>query len=483
MERRHPPETVHLVIQSALPNVTVESINALPTYRLTRYFSIKVSDGRTLLLSLPPPPTLRLLRSERAVEPSETAVTRWILETVLESQDQRELVRKRLVASGPLTEDSSQNDERTIVNREIQDLGNDALKYLPIPIVHSTSAELGSTFNLFEVPRGCPIAELATPLTRSERQMVDFQQGRFVRQLSGFTSPNGTFGPAIAVIASDIEKARRVNIGFRGVNTWRYAFHSMMEAVLRDAEDMAITISYELIRGYFNRLGHLLDSVTVARLVILDASDESNVLVLRDDESDHTQSDEESEQLNTNSPTIRVTGLRDWSSCIFGDPLVAEVFSRGPTTEFLRGFRQPTTGTSSSPQESGAPSKEEDNNEDIYDASLVEDRENAATRLLLYSCYHATTDIVRCFYRPGPGTDEREMAARRRLAAVLARLAEADEETAGKRARRFSANGGESWPVKKARGDGDSPLPSIESSGEPMVKVEGDYIKQEDENL
>ncbi|XXH01138.1 autophagy protein atg9 [Hypoxylon texense] len=509
MERRHPLESIRLVIRNVLPNVTVESISALPSRRLLRFFNVKVSDGRTLLLSLPPPPTLRLLRSERALSLSETAVTKWILETALEYPSQVGGPAHESVDTHHHIESQSRRDEQITSFPGTQEPRKDILRYLPILVAHlPSSAELGSPCNIFEATRGGSIAELATPLTISEKQIVDFQRGQFVRQLSGFTSPNGLFGPAIAVIgpqssSTDLQPrgSQQANVGFRGARSWRQTFHSLLEGVLRDAEDMAVTISYEPIRGYFNRLSHVLDGVTVARLVILDASDESNVLVSRStkpaeksdekhppiptphpeqgeidvppeksDESRHrTEGDKAGGGPSDTQPsTINVTGLRDWSNCIFGDPLMTEAFSRGPTAEFLRGFDQPQ-GANASATSTVSPSSatnlptEESSNEIPHDIVLIEDRSSAATRLLLYECYHATIDVVKSFYRPGPSSSDREIAARRRLATVLRKLEEADEETANKRARRPSANV-EAWPVKKAKGD--SPLPSIESPGE-----------------
>lgn len=512
MERRHPLESMRLVIQNALPNVTVESINALPSHRLLRFFSVKVSDGRTLLLSLPPPPTLRLLRSERAMNLSETAVTKWILETALEYSNQAGGPVHESVGTHHHTESQSWRDEKVTPFRRTQELRKDILRYLPILVAHfASSVELGSPCNIFEVTRGGSIAELATPLTKSEKQIVDFQQGQLVRQLSGFTSPNGLFGPAIAVISPQssstdlqLQSSQQANIGFRGARTWRQTFHSLLEGVLRDAEDMAVTISYEPIRGYFNRLSHFLDGVTVARLVILDANDESNVLVSRstkptekrDDkhpppisnphtersetdatpkksETGHTEGDKGGGLSDTQPPTINATGLRDWSNCIFGDPLMTEVFSRGPTTEFLRGFYQPQEANTTTTSSATKPPTDEGSDEIPYDSALIEDRASAATRLLLYECYHATVDVVKSFYRPGPNSSDREIAARRRLATVLRKLDEVDEETASKRARRPSAHV-EAWPVKKAKGD--SPLPSIESTGEAAVEIKRDEV-------
>lgn len=502
MDRSHPLESMRSVIRNALPNITVESINPLPSCRLLRFFSVKVSDGRTLILSLPPPPTQRLLRSERSTNLSETLVTKWLLETVLENPAQaRHLVPEstdipRQIKGEPHKDEQRARLEGTEGSRR------DLLRFLPVPIIHSpSSAELGSPFNIFEPTGGVSISELLAPLTPSEKKGVDFQQGQFVRWISGFTSPNKSFGRIVAVLnpeppSTDSSGTQPAGFGVHGAESWRHTFHSLLEGVLRDAEDMAVAISYEPIRGYFNRLGHFLDGVTTARLVILDASDESNIRVSRSTKFNSKEHDTNPQQQPSSretergenratteeriegrnqggegrrlsearQPTISVTGLCDWSNCIFGDPLIAEVFSQGPSSEFLRGFRNVRgLDTSPDPRSRG----ESESNEDI----LIEDYETAHIRLLLYECYHATVGVVKQFYRPGPNSSDREIVARKRLAAALRKLEDVDEDAAVKRPRRPSANV-EAWPVKKTKGNTDtdtdnrSPSPNAESDHE-----------------
>ncbi|KAI0118114.1 hypothetical protein F4776DRAFT_266914 [Hypoxylon sp. NC0597] len=478
MDRFHPLESMRSVIQNALPNVTVESIEPLPSCRLLRFFSVKISDGRTLALSLSPPPTMRLLRSERDMSISEALVTKWILEEVLESPIQVEASIDANIDARERIESQLQEGKPRIKSEGIRDSKKGIIKFLPILIVHSpSSTELGSPFNLFEQPKGVPVSGLSTPLTTSERKSVDLQRGQLVRLLSSLKSPNGLFGPVTAIINShvpstDLSGRRLVVFTNRGATSWRQAFHGLLEAVLRDAEDMAVTFSYEPIRGYFSRLGYVLDGVTTARLVVLDASDESNILLLRSskpseggDKSLQSTPSRETRRSETKTgkppdpqqPTISLTGFRDWSNCVFADPLFAEVFSRDPSSEFLRGFRR-------SP---GAHDSRTENDEEteVSDDNFVEDHESIPIRLLLYECYHATVGVVKTFYRPGPNSSDREIAARRRLAAALKRLQEVDEEVAaGKRPRRPSANV-EVWPIKKPKGDDDTHGPIAGGEG------------------
>lgn len=411
---------------------------------------------------------------------AEIVVTKWILEVVLVPSAQIEGPGHESFGSYRYIESQLGSNEQKISPRGTLESRDNILRYLPILVIHSfTTTELGSPFNIFEPTRGVSIYQLPTPLTKYEKKVVDFQQGQLVRQLSGFTSPDGVFGSAIAVIGpsqapADLHGTQQANLGFRGAKTWRHAFHSLLEGVLRDGEDMAVTMSYEPIRGYFNRLGHLLDGVTVARLVILDASNESNVLVSRstkstekgDDRQAQSTSSQETERSSegnedrgpSDRPTINITGLRDWSNCLFGDPLMTETFSQDPTPEFLRGFRGPQQPSPHTSSETAPRVAAEHSNP--YHNTVIEDPENAPVRILLYECYHATVEVVGQFYRPGPSSSDREITARRRLATVLRKLDAVDEDVALKRPRRPSAQV-EAWPVKKAKSD--SLLPSIES--------------------
>ncbi|KAI0848709.1 hypothetical protein F5Y00DRAFT_269953 [Daldinia vernicosa] len=504
MDRINPLESMRLAIQKALPNITVESVSPLPSCRLLRFFSVKISDGRALVLSLPPPPTLRLLRSERGLNLSETLVTKWVLEGVLEPPikvEKVENIARRNISSDQTAQGAPVKDEiESSFEREIS-LRRDVLKYLPVLVTHvPSSTELGSSFNIFEPARGVTIRELPTPLTPSERSIIDFQKGQLVRQLSSFVSPNGLFGPATAVISpqpppTDLHAAQLANLGLRNSRTWKQTFHSLLEGVLRDAEDMAVTISYEPIRSYFNRLSHLLDGVTTARLVILDAADELNVLVSRTSKQDISKDENNNKQVIPTQDTakikteedisektipeqtpgdkgITVTGLRDWSNSIFGDPLFSEIFSQDPTADFIHGFHHHHHHQSHPP------------------TAIIDDPASASARLLLYECYHATVSVVRQFYRPGPSSSDREIAARRRLAAALKQLDDVvdddDDEIVGKRARRPSAANVEKWPVKRSRGEGEGEEVDVgkgkgKGKGERDDGVERGRIKEEED--
>ncbi|RYP64400.1 hypothetical protein DL769_006681 [Monosporascus sp. CRB-8-3] len=251
----------------------------------------------------------------------------------------------------------------------------------------------------------------------------------------------------------------------------------------------------------------------IPRLVVPDASDDTNLLVSRAPEhtkenpysrSEHVRSGEESttpssigdhdpaeneeqataseKQTTSESAAsarkpsnIAVTGIWDWGSAVYGDPLFATAFNREASSEFLRGFRlSPRADTSPPSRKASKRSRDEDNrrgedSDEYGEDDIIEDKDNASIRLLLYECYHATVGVVTQFYRPGPDSNTKELTARRRLAATLVALNEVGEAAVGKRPRRVSGDTWPPWPSMKRRkrDDGSSAdVPSEEASGD-----------------
>ncbi|KAI0597150.1 hypothetical protein F4775DRAFT_267640 [Biscogniauxia sp. FL1348] len=419
MNRPPSPEPIRALIRNAIPNVVVESVSTLTTSQSQRVFSVKVSDGRTLSLRLAPLAS-GLLRYEQWPILSEARLTKWIFRVSAEQSAENH------DESSKHEPDKSHRNKRSSGESQGADpevspsAKRRMLNYLPNLVVHSSSpTELGLGFNIFEPTKGTPISNLPRTLTAAERDLVEFQKGRLMRYISEFTSPNGKFGLAVATLepsmSAEFHGTQQAGLGSDGMTTWGKAFHSLLEAILRDAEDLSVTISYETIRGHFYRLGHLLDVVTVPRLVVLDAAEDSNVLVSC---SPDQRGDASSSTATASESQITVTGLCDWSKSIFGDPLFATAFVQDATPAFIRGFRKAPTPPSSPSRDDSTP----DSNTASVDISFIEDKENAQIRLLLYECYHATAAVVRQFYRPGADRSEQEIAARRRLTTVLSRL-------------------------------------------------------------
>jgi hypothetical protein len=103
----------------------------------------------------------------------------------------------------------------------------------------------------------------------------------------------------------------------KGCESWREAFLALLEAALRDAEDMLITIPYDNIRYYINKHSQVLDDVMEPRLVALNVCTPDNVLV--------------------NESTKQITGLVGFSNVIWGDSLMSGGIANG-SQEFFEGL-------------------------------------------------------------------------------------------------------------------------------------------------
>jgi hypothetical protein len=462
-----PPESSVLSLLNGIsPRLAVKELEVIPSARLQRLYNVKVTEGPSLLLALPPPAVIRLLRSEKSTLGTEAAVLKWL----------SAVARERKICSGAgAKEPTSRTVGSTLGNETNAEL---LAGYLPTLVRHeSIGGVLPVEYNLIRPPRGTPMSTLSKPLHSREQWIVDFQIGQLLRRISSQVSPTRRFGIAADVLSippSVVHHPPRRFEGSltdsKGADSWRVAFHSLLESVLRDGEDLTIMFNYNNIRHHFERFQHLLDAVTKPRLVVLDAGEDSNTLIHRPYESDkkshmppkeaqsqqklgqgasrksdhggkgqhdyrivlqddtkikqeYTMTDESSQN------SIEVTGLRQWSNCVFGDPLMATIFSRRPlpSDDFWRGFDKPLPGETA--------------------ASIIEDRDNAHLRMLLYECYHAVVTLVGEYYRPQTDSSRRELAARKHLGNVLARLEELDDRGQQRR-RRMS---GEMSPAKRPR--------------------------------
>ncbi|KAK5625553.1 hypothetical protein RRF57_001269 [Xylaria bambusicola] len=498
MTQPRPSDSVRAIIESAVPSTRLETVSIISTKRLLRAFKVKLTNERTLLLKLLPPPS-RLLRYEKWFVQSEAAVVEWLSQDACERDDtgshrpSEKRAGKYPREASPIIRQSAQSP-----SAKPSSFDGQLRRYLPTLIMHSSiSTETSSAFCLFEPTPGDPISSLGKPLTLAERRSIDFQKGRLIRRIANVKSPNGRFGQVATVLeqprVSEENKRtlRETKLDFDGADGWKKTFHLLLEGILRDGEDRAVTMSYELVRTIFRKFSHLLDAITTPRLVVVDSDEDEVVLVAEPEKVEKNQGEDKLETLaedpgiktepedsdaesrqQDNARDLEITGLQDWSNCIFGDPLFATVFSH-TTPEFERGFRQISRAkeshelhdikeedhdTSSHDEEDDGKevNKEEEDEEEKQqdidiDADIIEDPENASTRILLYECYHATVAIVKQFYRPDADSSEREIAARRRLMAALAKLEHVDaNEPAGKRPRRPSDG---EWPVKRPRGD------------------------------
>ncbi|EHL00648.1 hypothetical protein M7I_3392 [Glarea lozoyensis 74030] len=268
-------------------------------------------------------------------------------------------------------------------------------------------------YSIFEEPAGQPLSTLAAHLSGPERRDIDRQIGAMTKALAALTSPNGTFGAASRVFtepnanttAGPQAPAVAPKVGFK---TWSEAFNALLEGILRDGEDISVLLPYDVIRARCERLSWHLDAITLPRLTILDIGSEANVMVSYD----------KSKASSSGSADAKITGLRSWAQGVFGDPLIADVFT-DPSEGFLEGWRG-------------------------EGRTMTEGEENADVRMMLYRCYKAV-----------PDSSQKELKGRRKLTSVLAELEKTDamNDGGGKRSRSPSGFGEEASKRPKLESD------------------------------
>jgi hypothetical protein len=230
--------------------------------QLHQVYLAKLADGSLLVIKCPPAHTVRLLRHEKHLLETEQTT----LETLHEYTQ------------------------------------------VPVPQLIKYDGQggaLGSPYLMMSYIPGRRLSDMATSITASERRKIDRTLGAYVRALTALSATQ--FGMTHRVFAQ------------KGCNTWREAFLALLEGILRDAEDMLITIPYDSIRYYFGKNSHFLDEVTQPHLVAMHVCDPQNVLI--------------SEQ------THQVTGLVGFSHVLWGDPLMSGGIANG-SDAFFEGLEE-----------------------------------------------------------------------------------------------------------------------------------------------
>ncbi|KAK4179711.1 hypothetical protein QBC36DRAFT_231330 [Triangularia setosa] len=414
----------NMVGTSISQDVTVTKIQPFPSLRPQRVYRVDLSDNTTLHLVLPPLSMWRPLRSEQAIVATEVTAIDWLHQVLIRNSS----------SSSPCSSRSSGRGSEEINKQQNED-SKTLLRLLPSLVQHGqdTTTALRELFAFYEPSQGTAVAlsepKIPDDPNSPERQQIDLEVGTFYRRLltqPGLVSPTGRFGPLAAVIPllqpsqpPRTQPGAGGLFGTGGAGTWSVAFHSMLEGVLRDGEDMAVVLGYSTIRRHFRRLGYLLDDVTVPKLVVVDAAHDSNLLVERIPEND--------------GGGIRIAGLQSWSNCTFGDPLFATVFSDPadlppppPSASFLKGFN--STSPPPPPSSASTVTAVTSNYLSTLNPQIIEALPSAPVRLLFYQIYHVLTRIVSEFYRPRPDSTTRELEARRKLNVMLAKLAEVPDD-------------------------------------------------------
>ncbi|KAL2752188.1 hypothetical protein ACRALDRAFT_1095430 [Sodiomyces alcalophilus JCM 7366] len=428
-----PGHIVQAIMGHVLPDTCVQEVRSTRSQRHQTLYDVQSSDGTHFLVAFSSPRMARSLRSEQGSISSEAMVLSWL---------------------AALSGGSSQCSEGCTSTDTSKEISSQFAMAIPSLIAHlPLPNDTGVAYNITKPTPGLLITDLQPGLSPEERRGVDFQTGKLHRDICRLVSPTGRFGPAFDILPFPPHPHAEHSIPSAccavhgsaarsdGVISWATAFHSMLEAVLRDGEDLAIMLGYSAIRGHLKRLKPVLDGVVSPRLVAVDVSSDINTLVVRETQSPESispgssqsagreaegprsiQSDEDTTKESVGrcgrracedreasrlcaQCAVTVTGMKDWSNFIFGDPLFATVFSQGPSNEFLRGF----SGLSDDATPGDPPSAM------TLPPDLVEDEPGVPIRLLLYECYHTITQIVSAFYRPQSDSSQRELAARKRL--------------------------------------------------------------------
>jgi hypothetical protein len=168
---------------------------------------------------------------------------------------------------------------------------------------HASNA-VGTPFLLRSYITGTSLADMKPYLSPSDRSELDRRLGSYMYSISQMSERS--FG-----------LYHRVNAG-TGHSTWSEAFQSLIESVLRDAEDMLVSLPYDSIRYHVSSRKAVLNQIIEPRLVAIEAGEARNVLV---DQSRRPQ----------------IVGLLSFSNVAWGDPMLAGVFSNA-SAEFWEGF-------------------------------------------------------------------------------------------------------------------------------------------------
>lgn len=424
-------ESLKKLISAAVPRSKVQKVEPIKSFGLHKLYRAIVRDGVSILCSLSPPPSRRILRCEYTSIKSEAVIIHWL----------SSLRENKFYSGSPESSDDDIEDDKEQQNYM---RAKAVTKYIPTLVEYGLSTAFKQLpYNLTYPSPGIAVAALSSPLTSAERRSVDFQLGQLLRAISLLRSPTSRFGTAESILPPVPERSnssQRQNSIQNTVETftkWSDAFGNLLNGAIQDAQASQITAAYDSIRRLYRRFSFVLDTILEPRLVIIDAGLDSNILVSersRGDDSDDTSEDDDSEKNDSSDDSdsssssenssdlkcsIKVTGLREWTKAIFGDPLMSVAFSRDPSKNLIQGFRTRLEGAL----------------DDLDDVSESRSREKRAMqiRLNLYRVYHALNAISVEYIRRDGGSDPRELKARKALVEAVRELEAFEEHETSKR--------------------------------------------------
>ena len=277
--RQRIQDLLRQVYQQAAPNLEITAITTLPANPYKGYIITTVEQHSFVLKTSPPTPT-RLMRYEMGSLAEETIVLSLL------NQAYPHGPFPRLISSSSLSDASSPTSSSSSSTSSA-----------------SSNNALHAPYLLRSCAQGSSLTTMAHRLTSYDQSVIHHTLGTQLRHVTHLTKSQ--FGTVLAVQRN------------QGHRTWRQAFDALFEAAVRDAEDALLTLPYESIRAWVYVHMAAMDAVTTPHLVPLRAGLPETVMV------------DESRKV--------VAGIIAWGECVWGDPLLGEVFERA-NDSFWSGF-------------------------------------------------------------------------------------------------------------------------------------------------
>jgi aminoglycoside phosphotransferase (APT) family kinase protein len=301
-------------------HATIDQYTELTDGMYNAAYLITLTDGQKLVLKVAPPDHVKVLRYERNIMRAEVETLR--------------LVRANTTV--PVPEIFAYDTSRRLLDNDY--------------------------FLMSFVP-GVSLHKLRPQLTADEQHAIDRQTGDYLQQI------NAIAGPRFGYVAQPASHRA----------TWRETFAAMLEQVLQDGRDAAVTlpIDYDELAAQLQPVYGALDAVTQPVLVHWDLWD-GNIFV--------------------DPATKTITGLIDFERALWGDPLMEVNFGAfGVNPALVEG----------------------------YGVDLLVSP-NAQIRRTLYNIYLWLIMLIECTYRQYETADQANWV-RPKLIADLQRLTEFDD--------------------------------------------------------
>lgn len=385
-------DAIRAVIARALPGLHIKSIEEIPSGRIQAVYRVTDYGNSAVFISFAPRRLAWMFREDNDAVHAEASLVQWINNYSQQLPQVYEIQSDDLLpADNDLTLPNDSSGIRSFV---------------PMLLEHRLMRLATHTpYNLFTSPPGQALSSLPRSLTPMEYKSFQFQVGQLIRRISLLRSPNGRFGyaqhivPPVPSETNWIRHNAMVNTTGTSYPRWSDAFSAMFLNLTDDVENLGVNISRQRLESVFNRFKHFLDGVDEPRLLLLDAGSATNTLV---------------QMTNSISEAgIKVTGLREWSCGVFGDPLLTAAFTDGTNTDLWDGYY-----TSLGPDAANTD----------YTGSPIADRNHVFIRLLLYQIYHGLVTVVKAIVSRHPDRYDIEMQGRKKMMSSVRKLDEFDDQ-------------------------------------------------------